>query len=151
MEFKLQANETEIITQLYRGLLLREPDPEGLERYAANLQNGTALSKILYSIVHSPEFWARQHLTISSPFNHYNSAIDAQGLIQRHAVPNPTPMPGYLTNFLGVRIDPKFFPEILTGRGGEVENLPLPTKFHADIAEWAAVLRAVELARSAVR
>lgn len=54
--------------------------------------------------------------------------------------------PRYLTNWLGVRIDPKFFPEILTNRAGELEPIPLPANWHADIAEWAAALRAVDLA-----
>ena len=59
---------------------------------------------------------------------------------------NLAPTPGYLTNFLGVRIDPKFFPQVLTGREGEVESVPIPANWHADIAEFAAALRAVELA-----
>ena len=36
---------------------------------------------------------------------------------------------------------------ILDGRAGEVEDMPIPANWHADIAEWAAALRAVELAR----
>jgi len=55
-------------------------------------------------------------------------------------------MPKYLTNFLGVLIDPKFFLSILDGRAGQVEPVPIPANWHADIAEWAAALRAVDLA-----
>ena len=83
----------------------------------------------------------------SSPFYHYHSRFDAEAVIRRHAAPDPQPRPGYLTNFLDVAIDPKFFPGILDGRGGEVEPLPIPANWHADIAEWAAALRAVDLAR----
>lgn len=82
----------------------------------------------------------------SSPFFHYNASFDAEAIIRRHAVPNLTATPGYLTNFLGVRIDPKFLPQILTDRAGEVEGIPIPANWHADIAEFAAALRAVELA-----
>lgn len=83
---------------------------------------------------------------VSSPFFHYNSIFDAQGIMHKHAVANLKPMPGYLTNFLGVRIDPKFYPPLLANRGGEVEGIPIPANWHADIAEWAAALRAVDLA-----
>jgi hypothetical protein len=142
----LKTSEAEVITQLYRGLLRREPDPVGLKSYADTLENGGELSEILDTVVHSPEFWASHRATVSSAFFHYNSVLDAQAIIRRHAVPNLTPTPGYLTNFLGVRIDPKFFPE-LTGRGGQLDGIPIPGNWHADIAEWAAALRAVDLAR----
>lgn len=89
--------------------------------------------------------------TKNSPFWFYNAAFDAQAVMRRYAAPDPSPTPGYLTNFLGVRIDPKFFPTILTGRGGTVEALPLPANWHADIAEWGAALRAVDLAQSSFR
>jgi len=31
--------------------------------------------------------------------------------------------------------------------GGQLEHMPIPANYHADMAEWAAVLRAVDLAR----
>ncbi len=81
-----------------------------------------------------------------SSFYFYNSAFDAQEVIYRHAVPGLQPHPEYLTNFLGVLIDPKFFPSVLANRAGEVEPAPIPANWHADIAEWGAALRAVDLA-----
>ena len=80
-------------------------------------------------------------------FFHYAASFDPQEVMRRHAVADLRPTPGYLTNFLGVRIDPKFFPTILQGRDGEVEGIPIPANWHADIAEWGAALRAVDLAR----
>lgn len=80
------------------------------------------------------------------PFFHYNSSFDPQEVMRRHAVRGLGATPGYLTNFLGVLIDPKFFPDILQGRAGEVEDIPIPANWHADIAEWGAALRAVDLA-----
>ena len=85
-------------------------------------------------------------MTSPSPFFHYNSRFDAQETIRRHAVDGLQPTPGLLTNFLGVLIDPKFLPQILCDRAGTVEGIPIPANWHADIAEWAATLRAVELA-----
>jgi hypothetical protein len=48
-------------------------------------------------------------------------------------------------NFLGVRIDPKFFPGILDGRAGEIEPAPIPANWHTDIAEVAGALRAASV------
>lgn len=80
-----------------------------------------------------------------SPFFHYNSCFDAQEVMKAHAVADLKPNSQYLTNFLGVLIDPKFFPDILQGKAGYVEPIPIPANWHADIAEWAAALRAVDL------
>lgn len=82
-----------------------------------------------------------------SPYFHYHSPLFLEGLVERHAVPHVRARPGYLVNFLGVAVDPKFAPESLAGREGQVEGLPTPATWHADIAEWGAALRSVELAR----
>jgi FkbM family methyltransferase len=82
-----------------------------------------------------------------SPFFHYCASFDAIEVMMRHAVPDLKPTPGYLTNFLGVKIHPKFFPTILGDRAGEVEGVPIPANWHADIAEWAVALRAIDLSR----
>lgn len=84
----------------------------------------------------------------SSPFFHYNATFEPQEVMRRHAVPDLKKRAGYLTNFLGVVIDPKFFPTILQNKAGQVEGIPIPANWHADIAEWGAALRAVDLARS---
>ncbi len=82
-----------------------------------------------------------------SPFFHYHASFDALGVIQHHAVPDPQPVAGYLRNFLGVLVDPRIMPTVLGPRDGQVEGVPIPANWHADIAEWAAALRAVDLAR----
>ncbi len=83
-----------------------------------------------------------------SPFYHYNASFDAIGTIQRHAVPDLKPDPDYLTNFLGVKIATRYFPGILDGKEGVVEPIPIPANWHADIAEWAYALRAVDMAQN---
>ena len=90
---------------------------------------------------------ARGDAPAASPFFQYDAVFDPQEVMRRHAVPGLAPRPGFLTNFLGVLIDPKFFPTILDGRAGQVEEIPIPANWHADIAEWGAALRAVDLAR----
>ena len=84
---------------------------------------------------------------VPGAFFHYHTVFDAIGTIQRHAVDGVQATPGYFTNFLGVKIDPKFVPAALADRAGEVEGTPIPANWHADIAEFAAVLRAVELSK----
>ena len=83
----------------------------------------------------------------STRFLGYDAVFDAEEVIRRHAVPDPQPREGHYVNFLGVAIDPAFYPNILAGHGGKVEGLPLPANWHADMAEWGACLRAVDLAR----
>lgn len=83
-----------------------------------------------------------------SNFFHYAATFDALHVIKAHAA-RSAPSPIYHTNYLGLRIDPKF----LAGAGvrlspGAVEGPPIPANWHADIAEWAAALRAVDLAKS---
>ncbi|KQV83974.1 FkbM family methyltransferase [Rhizobium sp. Root1220] len=86
-----------------------------------------------------------------SPFFNYVSSFDAIEVMQRHAAKSLTPSPDHLTNFLGVKISPDFFPGILDGRAGQIEEIPIPANWHADIAEWAAALRAVDLSQEKFR
>ena len=86
-----------------------------------------------------------------SPFFHYNSRFDAIQTIHNHAVKNIVPDQNYLTNYLGVKVDPKYFPGLLDNKHGEVEPAPIPANWHADIAEFAAALRAVELSNNTFR
>jgi hypothetical protein len=83
---------------------------------------------------------------VSSPFMHFHTVFDPTAYIRKYAVPDLKPTPGYLTNFLGVLIDPKYFPTILDGRAGQIDEIPIPGNFHADAAEWGVALRAIDLA-----
>ncbi|MDX8436152.1 class I SAM-dependent methyltransferase [Mesorhizobium abyssinicae] len=84
-------------------------------------------------------------------FFHYNCNFDAIATINNHARYDLQPHPSYMTNFLGVRISPRFFPGLLDGKAGTIEQVPIPHNWHADIAEWAAALRAVDLASNHFR
>lgn len=87
-----------------------------------------------------------------SPFWHYQSSFDPQEVIRRYsAMATPTPHEDFATNFLGVRIDPAVFPTALEAQRGVVEHVPIPANWHADIAEWGAALRAVDLANGTFR
>lgn len=82
-----------------------------------------------------------------SPFLHYYATFDPLSVIHRHAVAGVEASPAHVTNFMGVKVPPKVFPSYLEERKGTVEAIPIPANWHADIAEWGACLRAVELAR----
>jgi FkbM family methyltransferase len=133
----------------YRLILGREPDGPGLQNYTQLIvDDALSVDELRRTFLRSPEL-ARQsgaNIGPGSPYFHYNCCFDVPEIIRRHAVQGLEPNPDYLTNFLGVLIDPKFFPGLLTGRAGEVEPIPIPENWHADMAEWAAALRAVDLA-----
>jgi len=82
-----------------------------------------------------------------NPFWHCQASFDPVAMMTKYAAHDLTPSPRHLTNYLGVKIDPAFFPELLTGREGTVEPMPSPNNWHADIAEFAAALRAVDLSK----
>ena len=54
-------------------------------------------------------------------------------------------MTDHLVNFLDVAIPVKTMPH-LRDRGGQLDDVPIPDNLHADMAEWAAALRPVDLA-----
>jgi cyclopropane fatty-acyl-phospholipid synthase-like methyltransferase len=86
-----------------------------------------------------------------SPFHHYNASFDALEVMRRHADPAVEPAPDLATNFLGVRIPPEVFPQVLRQAAGHVEPIPIPANWHADIAEWAGALRSIDLAGDTFR
>ncbi len=82
-----------------------------------------------------------------TPFFAYFADFDAIDCMRRHQVRDLKPTPGFQTNWLGVLVDPKIY-SYLADQGGKLEEFPLPANWHADIAEWASALHAIELARS---
>ncbi len=82
-----------------------------------------------------------------NPFWHYHSRFDAVQTVQRYADATPTPQPreGLVVNFLDVAVDPVIHPPSLDAMIGTVEPAPMPNNWHADLAEWGAALRAVDL------
>lgn len=130
----------------YRILLEREPENDQVIH--AKQESLSSLRELRLSIIESEEYRSKPSHSQSSPqspFFHYADNFDAITVMHRHAVESPAPKAGYLVNFLGVAIDPKFFPSILQDRAGQIEGIPIPSNWHADIAEWGAALRAVDL------
>lgn len=138
----IAADHVDIVFQC---LLGRSPESqETLDAFRALPDLSSAISAIKGSTE------AELH-TRSGPFWHYNSQIDPLAIIRSHEAGGRRPVAGRLVNFLGVIIDPAIYPPLLSGREGQVEGLPIPSNWHADIAEFGAALRAVDLAKGRFR
>ena len=134
-----------IVHLAYESLLDRPPESERVVDHQVALGSAKA---ILSSIARSDEARAKLGAVrgARSPFYHYAATFDAEATIRRHAKSGIEADPRWLTNFLGVRIEEHYLPEVLGGKAGTIEGTPIPANWHADIAEWAAALRAVDLA-----
>jgi hypothetical protein len=133
------ATRDQVVT-IYKTMLGREPESEAV--IESHMASGDA-TDVMRIVASSPEFQSR---TTKSPFSYYNSMFDAESIVRRHALQDLQADPAYITNFLGVKVDPKVAPEILSDRVGQVEPIPITANWHADITEWAAALRSVEFA-----
>jgi len=128
------------IAAAYQLLLGREP--ESKDTIDAHLKQDSAAA-LLKALAESEEFQRRWQ---RSPFFHFNTVLDPEAIIRAHADPARIAKPGHLVNFLGVAMNRAFMPH-LKHSDNAVEGLPIPANWHADMAEFAASLRAVDLAR----
>jgi hypothetical protein len=129
----------------YRLLLNREASDVEAAFWAEKM---TSQSDLVSSFLNSEEFRSTHPRIQQTPFWHYHAAFDAEETIRKYSKKNIKPSPHHLTNYLGVKIRPEFFPDILSDKMGSVESIPIPANWHADIAEWASCLRAVDFATS---
>lgn len=139
-DFRMARPTRTEIVEAFRRLLGRPPENE---QVIAAYQQHRSLSTVLTHMVASGEFIERWQF---SPFYHINTVLDVGAILKRHEFSRRAAKPGHVVNFLGVATDTAFAPA-LAGRGGQVEGLPIPSNWHADMAEFAAVLRAVDLTR----
>jgi len=136
----------DVVRSAYRVMLNRPPESDTVvSRWAETCES---LDVFYRAMLESAEFQFGRQPAQQSPFWHYNSMFNAEDLIRKFAASNLVARPGYIVNFLGVAVDPKFLPSVLADRQGTIEDIPIPANWHADIAEWAAALRAVELSSS---
>jgi FkbM family methyltransferase len=135
--------EREDVLWTYRLCLGREPESEEVIQHW--IRSAGSRQILVQSMLASDEFKSQNPPVDQSPFWHYQSSFDALEIINRYANTSIRPSPNHVTNFLGVRIRPDFFPNILSGLAGAVQPIPIPANWHADIAEWASCLRALDL------
>ena len=79
-------------------------------------------------------------------FEYFDTAIDVRAIVTDYIMPNLKPTPGFGTNFLGVKVPHSVPPPHI--KLEDMEDPPLIQNWHADLAEWGAILRSVDLARA---
>ena len=142
MNTELPADHVDL---LFRSVLGRPPENEQTRQAFQRLGS---VELAIAQLRASPE---AETNTRSGPFWNFHSQIDAIGIIRAHEDTQRGPRKDRLVNFLGVVIDPAFLPHVLAGAAGQVEGPPIPANWHADMAEFAAALRAVDLAKGTFR
>lgn len=150
--------EAATIDLAYRLFLNRAPGPDEVALMQANVASLSDLRKVFLG---APEFLdsvprpqapvQRPARRPDSPLDHYFCEFDAQAVLDSFERREQAAAPGLVTNFLGTRISPRVYPSLLDPMAGTVEPRPDPGNWHADIAEWAAALRSVELAQGSYR
>jgi hypothetical protein len=138
------APDREDVINAYQLLLGREPESEDV--IGQHLRHARTSVDLVRAFINSPEFLGLNPPSDGSRFFHFNASIDVKGIVLSHVNPSRVPVPGHYVNFLGVAVPIKVFSS-LSGKGGQLDAIPIPANFHSDMAEWAAVLRAVELAK----
>lgn len=148
----LDVDPALLVNGLYEVVLGRVPDTGGFHHWVAHLRAHGNPVELVSALINSAEYRNQaRHLIAGGAARgslyYCNSSIDPEAIMRRHAVTNLRSRSEYLTNFLGVLINPDHFGAMLTACRGLVEEIPIPMNWHADMAEWGAALRAVDLAR----
>jgi hypothetical protein len=132
------------VVEAYRVMLGRLPEAEAAVN--DHLAHSATLRDIASRIARSAEFSDRVGMAAAlSPFAHFNASVDVRRIVESHVRSDRQPMAGHFVNFLGVAVPTKVI-SLLDGKGGQLDPVPIPANWHADMAEWAAALRAVDLA-----
>lgn len=133
------------VRTIFRALLGREPESDRtIQAFLAM----SSFAEVIRTITESAEFRQGKPIAASSPFDHYTSLLDVHGLVRRNEDPARRPRDGFKVNYFGVAVPTHVIPSEIVVSVPDVEIDPLPANWHADAAEFAAVLRAVELAHS---
>jgi len=130
----------------YRFYLDRDPENNIVieDHLSRSVNREMLIERIMNSSEYQQKKKTKQDLA-KNPFWHYHTTFGAVEIILKYAKKQITASPLHVTNFLGVKIRPEFFPGLLDGCAGEVNPIPIPQTWHADMAEWASCLRAVDL------
>ncbi|RAH97637.1 FkbM family methyltransferase [Acuticoccus sediminis] len=137
--------ERDDVRSVFQAMLGRPPESEDVVEHFRAVPAVADLVRILSE---SGEFQARVGAAPApapSPFVFYNRAFDGEALVLRHVDGARAAAPGMRVNSFGVKVPEKVIPRAIVQHVPEVEASPIPSNWHADTAEFAAVLRAVEL------
>lgn len=130
----------EDVVTAFNAMLGRDPESERAIAY----HRGHASLGVLYAtLAESAEYRQRAKQGPERPFH---QRIDAAAIIRKYEDPHRVARPGHVVNFQGVAINVRFAPQY-ERYAGLVSEVPIPCNFHADMSEWGAALRAVDLAQ----
>lgn len=138
------ALERDDVITVFKAMLGRAPENEAVVGHFRGIASIPDMVRILAG---SDEFQGRLKVPAApSPFVFYNRVFDGEALVRRHVDKARTAVPGMRVNSFGVKVPDKVIPRAIVDHVPAVEATPFPSNWHADTAEFAAVLRAVELA-----
>ncbi|UOM33967.1 FkbM family methyltransferase [Acuticoccus sp. I52.16.1] len=136
--------DRDAVVGVFEAMLGRPPENESVvEQFRAT----PSVAELVGILAQSGEFQGRLGAPVApSPFVFYNKVFDGEALVMRHVDPARGPAEGMRVNSFGVKVPEKVIPRAIVAQVPPVEASPIPSNWHADTAEFAAALRAVELA-----
>jgi FkbM family methyltransferase len=137
------------IVDIYRGLLGRDPDEDGMRHFSKMLKNRD-LDRVglINAILSSNEFNSR----LAGGAQHQEdeprgcSRSEAEAVFSKFRKHQESGRHGFVTNFLGGLTDVRFV--ALDSLSGVAEGYPIPGNFHGDTLEWIGTLRSASDADS---
>lgn len=134
------------VETVFRALLKRSVEPAALEEFSKY----KSISEIIEIILGSDEYSNinRQIAYNTSPFAHFSCSFDAVNIVRKYEDSDRQARRDFHVNYFGVAVPISVLPREIKGHLPAVEVDPLPNNWHADAAEFAAALRAVDLAKS---
>jgi FkbM family methyltransferase len=141
---KDESDDRTFISEIYRGILGRDPDDEGLILYD-NLLKNRKMDRVglIQSVLASNEFQSRAAGHAASANCAFRGFLrsEAEAVFNQFKSYKGSGRPGFVTNFLGGLTDIRFVAGI-ESLSGVVEGYPIPGNFHGDTLEWIGTLRA---------
>jgi hypothetical protein len=144
------VDDRTFIADIYRGLLGRDPDEDGMRHFSNMLRNASLdRAGLVKTVLSSDEYRSRSAGTGRPPDRQPLGCLqsEAEAIFAKFQRHEGAGRPGFVTNFLGGVTDVSFVLGA-DSHSGFVEGYPITGNFHGDTLEWVGTLRAVIDARS---
>jgi FkbM family methyltransferase len=138
------GDQREAVGALYRELLGRAPDPEGLQHWAGVAER-VGIDAVRAGIKSSSEFSRRANPEAPNEFRGYDDR--ELEILSSFANPRASPQPGFVVDFIGGRIRTSHLRRSARKLDGQLTPVPTPGDTRTDLVEWIGVLKSVRSAR----
>jgi hypothetical protein len=128
------------IQEIFKILLDREAEKEALIHF----EKFPSTISVISAVTLSDEYRLKYR---PSKFDHFHSTIDAISIVRKFEMKDRIIKDGYRVNYFGVAIPDAVLPSEILDHIPLLEFDPIPNNWHADTAEFAAALRAVDLSK----